>query len=412
MRGEEILKQITDLNSKKAVTKINERVYHFMGFGASNATAIIGDTSVILVDGFSTPGYAREALSEISKITDKPVKTLIYTHQHADHTGGSGYFRESLEEVIGFTPTGVQLPYYDRIAAGLGKRGLRQFGVTLTADEALSMGLGGIDVSEMAKEAPDVMAPTTLYDQEVRINRVIDGVRFQLVRAPGETDDQIFVWLPDDQVMCSGDNYYACWPNLYAIRGTNYRDIASWVDSLTRILDHDIEALLPGHSAPLIGSELVQEQVGTYRDAIEFVLTQTLDCINDCLTIDETVAKVQLPEKWKHLPYLAECYGTVEWSVKGIYAGYVGWYDGDPVALMPARAARYQETLLSLIGREKLLERVKGLMAEEESQLALELLQMVDEPALRKECLIGRARQMTSANARHYLWACAKEIQA
>ena len=410
MKGEDILKRITELNSQNRVTKINDRIYFFAGFGDSNAIAIIGDTSVIFVDGFSKPGHAREALAELAKVTDKPVKTLIYTHQHGDHTGGSGAFRDTLEEVIGFTPVGAQLPYYDRIASGLWKRALRQFGVGLTADEALSMGLGPMDVSEAAKEPNDIVAPTTLYDSETSVDRVIDGVRVQLVRAPGETDEQIFVWLPDDQVMCSGDNYYACWPNLYAIRGTNYRDIATWVESLTRILDHDMKVLLPGHSGALVGAELIQSQVGTYRDAIEYVLMQTLECINKCMTVDEAVAAVKLPDEWKDLPFLQESYGTVEWSVKGIYAGYVGWFDGDPVSLAPARTAQYQQTLLELIGRERLLERVHDCMANEEFQLALELLQMVDEPALKKECLIGRAKQMTSANGRHYLWACAKEI--
>lgn len=415
MQGEELLKYITELNSKKAITKINDRIFHLMGYGASNAIAIIGDTSIIMVDGFNKVSNAHEAMEALAQQTEeakKPVKTLIYTHQHIDHMGGSGAFRETLEEVIGFTPAATQPQHYDRIAAGLGKRSMRQFGFNLTAEEGLSMGLGAFIESEGAPERPDAIAPTTLYDDVDRVERTIDGVRIELVRAPGETDDQIFVWLPDDQVICTGDNYYACWPNLYAIRGTNYRDIATWVDSLTRILSMPATALLPGHSAPLVGVELIQEQVGTYRDAIEYVLMQTLDCINKCMTLDETVAAVQLPEKWKKLPYLAECYGTVEWSVKGIFAGYVGWFDGDPVALMPARSADYQAELLGLIGRERVVERVQQLMANEEYQLALELLQMVDEPALKKECLIGRAKQMTSANGRHYLWSCAKDIEA
>ena len=42
--------------------------------------------------------------------------------------------------------------------------------------------------------------------------------------------------------------------------------------------------------------------------------------------------------------------------------------------------------------------------------MALQLLELVDEPESKKECLLQRARQVKSVNARHYLISCAKEI--
>ena len=56
----------------------------------------------------------------------------------------------------------------------------------------------------------------------------------------------------DDQVLCTGDNYYAVFPALYAIRGTQYRDLATWIDSLNLILSFDANILLPGHTHPLL----------------------------------------------------------------------------------------------------------------------------------------------------------------
>ncbi|MEZ4497252.1 MAG: hypothetical protein R2845_10840 [Thermomicrobiales bacterium] len=44
-------------------------------------------------------------------------------------------------------------------------------------------------------------------------------MNLRLVAAPGETEDQIFVWYEEHGVLFCGDNYYGCWPNLYAIRG-------------------------------------------------------------------------------------------------------------------------------------------------------------------------------------------------
>ncbi len=60
----------------------------------------------------------------------------------------------------------------------------------------------------------------------------IDGVLLTLCAAPGETEDQIFAWVDEHRVLFCGDNYYGCWPNLYAIRGGQYRDVDGWIHSL------------------------------------------------------------------------------------------------------------------------------------------------------------------------------------
>ena len=48
------------------------------------------------------------------------------------------------------------------------------------------------------------------------------GIKFKLIYAPGETDDQIVVWLPEQQTLIAADNFYWAFPNLYTIRGTNF----------------------------------------------------------------------------------------------------------------------------------------------------------------------------------------------
>ena len=69
---------------------------------------------------------------------------------------------------------------------------------------------------------------------------------------------------------------------------------------------------MPGHTHPLLNKELIQKQVGQFKKAIEYILFNTLDCINKGLTLDETVQTVSLPKELKNSPYLQEYYGTVE----------------------------------------------------------------------------------------------------
>ena len=71
---------------------------------------------------------------------------------------------------------------------------------------------------------------------------------------------------------------------------------------------------------------------------------------------------------------------------------------------------KYQQTLLTLIGEDTLLHEIKNCMYHEDYQLALQLLEFIDRKDLKKECLLQRAKQVTSANARHYYIACAKEL--
>lgn len=414
MLGEEILKNFTKDNYQKKITKINDRIYHFLGYGHSNCIAIIGDTSIIMIDTLDSDVRANTVKQELKKITDKPVKTIIYTHGHPDHRGGAGAFRDTVEEVICFSPQKPMLKHYDKLDTVLNKRGSYQHGYGLSNEEAISQGIGIREGKEVNEGKYDFLQPTTVYHQK-EVERIIDGIPLQLVSTVGETDDQICIWLKEDKVICTGDTYYGCFPALYAIRGTQYRDIASWIDSLNLILSYDAIALLPGHTKALIGNDSIQKQVGMFKETMEYILMTTLDCINQGMSVSQTVEYVTLPKQYQEAEFLQECYGTVEWAVKSIYVGYVGWFDGNATNLLPVSDQEYTNALLQLIGdTTKIIEYVKELMSKQQYQLALQLLELINDKEsiyeLKKEALLARASQVTSANARHYYIASAKHL--
>lgn len=418
MNNEEKLIQFTADNYEKKITEINGHILHFLGYGHSNAIAIIANTSVILIDTLDSDARAERMKMEIKKYTDKPVKTIIYTHGHPDHRGGAGAFKETVEEIIAFTPAKPMLKYYDKLQDGLNQRGIAQHGYGLSDEEAICQGIGPREGKEVCDGQYAFLKPTTIYDEEC-VTRCIDGIPIEMVRAVGECDDGILIYLKDDQVICTGDNYYGCWPNLYAIRGTQYRDIAAWIETLDKMLSYDAEYLLPGHTKALIGKAEIKDVITTYRSAIESILMQTLDCINQGMTLDETVQAVKLDEIYQQKTYLGEYYGTVEWSVKSIYQGYVGWFDGDPVKLLPVSEKAFALELLTLINDdEKVMAHIHKLLAEHQFQIALQLIDLIMKKENNEElkhlkfnALMQRAKEMTSANARHYLIASAKNIR-
>ena len=412
------LQKFADNEFPQTLTKVNDRMYHTLSFGHSNAIIIIAENSVILIDTLESELSGRLLKETIEKLTDKPVKTIIYTHGHPDHWGGSGVFADTVEEVIAFAPKNKPLKHTEIINPVLGKRAVRQFGYTLSDEELITQGLGIRE--KRGDKPPKILQPTTVYE-DWEVERIIDGVKIKMVAAPGETDDQIFVWLEDDQALCCGDNYYACWPNLYAIRGSQYRDVAGWVDSLRKMSKYPAKALLPGHTKAILGEQNVQDVLENYAGALESILLQTLECINKGLSVSEAVEMVKLPPKYAHLGYLKEFYGSIDWSVKGIYQGYIGWFDGNPTNLHPLSDKEYAEHLIPhLGGKEKVQQVIAEALASDdfkEWQWALQLCDMLlqedNSRELKKqkaEILLKIAPLETSANGRHYYQTVAKEL--
>lgn len=406
--GEERLKSFSQEHHQLKITLIHDRILHVTGLGHSNAIALKADHSVILIDTLDNVERAQKLKQLISDTFHLPVKTIIYTHGHPDHRGGAGAFKDTVEEIIAFTVQKKPPKYYNELVPLLNQRSIYQFGYQLNDEEAISQGIGMREDHVHGHMEP--LNPTTLYTEN-EITRDIDGLTLQLVRAPGECDDEIFVWIKRDRVLCCADNFYACWPNLYALRGTPYRDIATWIDSLDQMLDYPAQYLLPGHMQAIEGKEKIHEVLTNYRDAIDYVLKETLRLMKEGLTLNQIVEKVQLPEKYKQLDYLQEYYGTVSWSVRSIYNGYVGWFDGNPTTLNATPEKIYHEELTRLIGKDKLRLRIQELLTLQNYQLACELADILQDKKLKANALRGLASQETSANGRHYYLCLAKELE-
>lgn len=413
--GEEMLKANNAESVVQGIQKITEKVYYIAGYGTSNAVLVISEKSCLLIDALSDSLAAETALKEIEKITNKPVGYLIYTHTHPDHIGGAGILAKDAGEIIAHTP--MTKPYDKSIMLQQISqiRGNRQFGANLSDEEALSSGLGPIG----PKGGKFMFLPPTRFIAEERLTLSIDGITVELIAAPGETDDQMYVYLPEEKVLCCGDNYYRCWPNLSAIRGSQYRDVAAWVDSLDVILAAGAEYLLPGHSQAINGTENIRTQIGAYREAINFVLEETLKGMNEGLTPDDLIEKIKLPEHLRDLPQLREFYGTIAWSIRGICGGYLGWFDGNPTNLgFMAKKERAQKQLALMGGAETVLKAAADALANEDEQWAAELCDILlnanvllkEAKEIKSKSLVNLGRMATSANGRHYYLSCAKEL--
>jgi alkyl sulfatase BDS1-like metallo-beta-lactamase superfamily hydrolase len=319
---------------RQEVIEVTAGVWVAVGFSNANAVLIEGDGGAIVVDTTSDVGDAAQVKAEFEKRSSAPVRAIVYTHAHPDHTGGASVFAGSGSDRPAIYAHRL---FVDRVpdVGRNGRDGGDQFGSTLPDSLFINAGTG----REFGRSpaATGFLPPTHTFDDE-RLDLTIAGVPLQLLHTPGETRENVAVWLPDKRVLLPGDDFYKAFPTLYAIRGARLRPIEQWIASLGRMIDLDAEFLVPGHTRPISGGAAVREALTTYRDAIRSLVDQTLEGMRQGERPDELVQHVRLPPALAESPYLQEFYGTVEWSVRAIYAEFAGWFDGNPSKLFPLTA--------------------------------------------------------------------------
>jgi alkyl sulfatase BDS1-like metallo-beta-lactamase superfamily hydrolase len=409
---------------ERRVYEVTDGVHVAVGFGIANSILIEGDRGAIVVDAMGSVEAARAVRAEFEKITRKPIEALVYTHNHADHIfGARGFVPEGEVDVYAHETTNA---YINRVVSIIrpiiAVRSARMFGDLLPKsgeDALVNVGIGPfLEIGPHAGGTPSLIRPNRTFRDKLEVE--IAGVRLELVHAPGETNDQIFVWLPEKKVLLPGDNVYKAFPNLYTIRGTLYRDVLEWVRSLDAMRALEPEHLVPSHTRPVSGREQIAEILTAYRDAIQYVHDQTIRGINQGFTPDELVEVVKLPPHLAGHPYLQEFYGTVEWSVRSIFTGYLGWFGGDAAALSPAgpdeRAAGFAELAG---GPEALLAAARRAADEERyawtAELATQMLRLEPENeearSLKARALRDLGQRSRSPNGRNYYLTQALELE-
>jgi alkyl sulfatase BDS1-like metallo-beta-lactamase superfamily hydrolase len=260
--------------------------------------------------------------------------------------------------------------------------------------------------------------PTRTFsgDQE---SLTIVGIRLQLLHTPGETRENIAVWLPDKRVLMTGDDFYRAFPNLYPIRGGRLRPPEPWIASLGKMLALQAEHLVPGHTRPITGAVNVRAALTAYRDAIQSVLVQTLAGMQKGERPDELVEHVKLPPQLADNPYLQEFYGSVAWSVRAIYAERLGWFDGNATHLFPLTVRERAAKVIELAGgSEQVLARARAALAAREFQWAAELADYAlavdsgngDAKRVKAQALTELGERQINANARNYYLSAAQYL--
>ena len=396
------------------------KIHFAIGFGIANSIMVEGDGGNIIIDASDSVFEAEKIYSLFAEQNSNPIKAIIYTHNHGDHTFGTAFYLKNQKEkpqIIAHEDTDY---YVQRIMGILNpiitQRSTRMFGTLLPKEDFINVGIGAsLNVS---KSPTGYIKPDITFQDTLKTN--IAGIEIELYHAPGETDDQLFVWLPNHKSLMPGDNIYKTFPNLYTIRGTTHRDVIGWINSIDHMQSFEPEFLFPSHTKPVVGKDKIKEVLMVYRDAIQYIHDQTIRLMNQGYYPDQIVEMVELPEDISNSPYLYEFYGTVRWSVKSIFNGYLGWFNGNPSELDPLSREEKAKRISKLAGgNDNLLSQLIAAVKDEDMQWALELSDYLialdffnDEVKnLRQQALIYEGSRSSNPNKRNYFLTSALELQ-
>lgn len=344
--------------------EVADGVYMAPGFG-NTFLVTTSEGNVVIDTSFSL--FAASHVAALKAIDDGPIRYVILTHGHQDHTGGVGMWRQPGTQVIAQAEQTELLHYQRRLQGVLAHRSAEQFSILL--------GLPRIPFA--APDAPVVnhgapLFATTTFERFCEFR--LGGLTFQLIHTPGETYDHLTVWIPEAGIAFPGDNIYGSFPNLYTLRGTKPRWALDYVASLDLVQSLQPAVLAGSHEDPIYGAQAVHDHIQQYRDALLYVHDATVRGMNAGADVFSLMKTVELPPELS----VPEGYGAVAWTVRGIYEGYLGWFDENPATMYDvAPAETYRELVTLLGGTGAITARATALVAEGRHAEAIRLTDVV-----------------------------------
>ena len=354
------------LNNYRGLFKVTDGIYQVRGESLANVTFVESDTGYVVIDPLTTVETAVYALNLLYEhVGERPIVAVIYSHTHSDHFGGvrgvvseedvdSGKVRVIASD--GFTEW--VLKEQGLAAEGMASRNSYMYGENLVPGSAgiVDTGLGqAIEGGEITFIEPtDIIGPQGG-------SLTIDGLDLDFMYAPGEAPTGMHCYIPKRRTLHVADNCYMCLHNIYTIRGAFPRDAMQWADSVARSLQYEeTEILVSGHNWPVFGRSEVRTFLAQQRDGIRYMHDQTLRLMSHGYIPSEIAEAIEFPPSLARLWHLRGYYGALKHNVRGIYAYYLGWYDGNPATLdpLPPREAA-RKTLEYMGGVEAVLARAR-----------------------------------------------------
>ena len=242
--------------------KITDGVYHAVGTGKlvvmSNATIIEGDHDVLVVDSHVSPGGAWALREELKAVTPKPIRYVVNSHYHFDHSHGNQIYGSNVEII------GHEFARQMILAGKSHDSRAREFfvgGIPNTIKTLEGRAAAATDEKERAllqnqlaiqrnhlegTNAVKPTAPTLTLTSLVTLHRGGREIRIMHL-GRGHTAGDVIVYLPKERIVVTGD---------LLVEHTSYMGDAfftEWIDTIEALKNVEFDTVLPGHGQAFTG---------------------------------------------------------------------------------------------------------------------------------------------------------------
>jgi len=253
------------------LTPVSKNAYYAEGISAlgsplnrnfiSNAGVVVGPEGVIVIDALGSPTLANQLISEIRKITDKPIQFVIVTHYHADHIYGLQSFVDVGATII------AQASAQDY----------------LNSDTAqLRLEASRSELAPWINAQTRLVPATRWITDDTRLT--LAGLKVDLIKmGPAHTPDDLAVFFPGEGVLFAGDLVFRG-----RIPYVGNADSLGWIKSLDKLLSRDAKTIVPGHGPASISPA---DDLKFTRDYLIFVRQAMEKSARDLEPFDEAYAE-------------------------------------------------------------------------------------------------------------------------
>jgi glyoxylase-like metal-dependent hydrolase (beta-lactamase superfamily II) len=249
------------------VTKVSGNIYMLEGAGGNIAASVGEDGIVIVDDQFAPLAEKIQAALKNLGITDKPVRFVINTHYHGDHTGGNAPFANAGSTVIA----------QDNVRKRLETGGTAGNGGSLKMD---------------FPPAPKAALPVITFEHDVTVH--LNGEDIRALHFPaGHTDGDAVIFFPKNNVVHMGDDFVRYgFPFIDVASGGSVQGMIDAMEKVSALLPADVK-VIPGHGA-----------LSNLDDVREFVkmLKETSTAVQKALNEHKTLEQMKqekILEPWK-----------------------------------------------------------------------------------------------------------------
>ena len=288
--------------------KVADGVYAFISAESNNAivsgnsVAVVGDDGVLVVDSGNFPSETRKIIAEIRQLTSLPVRYLVHTHWHRDHTDGDSEYRTAFPNVVIIaTPYTRKMitdramknldeeikmgPDYANYLRKLAEDGKDGSGKALSTEEKIYHHDFAESIDAAVREFKQVklLLPDETFDQNLNVHLGKREVQLKFL-GRGNTGGDAVIYVPDVKVVMTGD--LVVYPTPYVF--DSY--FSDWIETLSKLKAIGATTMVPGHG-PV---EHNNDYIDLVSNHLKSFTSQVQQAVEQNLSLDDTRKKVDV----------------------------------------------------------------------------------------------------------------------